>query len=89
MEDVVDDRDFGTSLTRLRHTIEYALEEGCYFSHSSGRGQPRLLIGEERLRFLFENGFKIDDIAKLCGCSSRKVDRCLKEAIYPLVVTRC
>ena len=43
------------------------------------RGCPPLNIYEEQLKFLIEKGFRQADIAKMFGCSSRTVQRRMKE----------
>ena len=40
-----------------------------------GRGRPEIAIGEEQLRFLIEQGFRIQDIANMFGCCRRTVER--------------
>ena len=36
-------------------------------------GRPALIIEEDRLRFFVDNGFKVNDMAIICGVSKRDV----------------
>ena len=42
-------------------------------------GRPRIVIGEEQLRFFVENGFRIKDIASIFLCGECTVERRLAE----------
>lgn len=44
-------------------------------THARGRGRPEVAIGEEQLKFLIEQGFRIQDIADMFGCCRRTVER--------------
>lgn len=43
------------------------------------RGRPRIVIREDQLCFLLENGFRINDIASMFLCSGRTVERRMAE----------
>ena len=43
------------------------------------RGRPRVPVEEERLRFLIESGFRMNDIGVLFGCCRRTIERRLRE----------
>ena len=43
------------------------------------RGRPRIVIQEDQLCFLLENGFRINDIASMFLCSGRTVERRMAE----------
>lgn len=43
------------------------------------RRRPQVQIEEERLTFLIERGFRINDITALFGCCRRRVERRLNE----------
>ena len=38
-------------------------------------GHPSLMIEEEKLRFYVDNGFRVEDMALIIGCSKRTVER--------------
>ena len=42
-------------------------------------GQPALEIEEEKLKFFVDNGFRVEPIALMFGCSKRTIERCLSE----------
>ena len=44
-------------------------------THTRGRGRPEIAVGEDQLRFLIEQGFRIQDIADMFGCCRRTVER--------------
>ena len=48
-------------------------EEACQ------RGRPRIMIRENQLCFLIENGFRINDIANMFQCSRRTIERRIAE----------
>ena len=48
------------------------------FSMSHG-GRPRLMIGEEQLTYLVEQGFHVQDIADLFDCSRKTIERRMNE----------
>ena len=41
-------------------------------------GHPSLLIEEDKLQFYVENGFRVEDMALLLGCSKRTIERRLR-----------
>ena len=41
-------------------------------------GRPALIIEEDRLQFFVDNGFKVEDMAILCGVSKRTIERRLQ-----------
>lgn len=45
-------------------------------------GRPTLVIEEEQLHFFVDNGFKVEDMALMLGCSKRTVERRL--SVYNL-----
>ena len=45
----------------------------------SSRGRPRIEIGQEQLEYLVESQFRIKDIASLFNCSTRTVERRMRE----------
>ena len=73
----------GDTITR---SIQQMLSEmtGLYESDYQGRGErgrgrPTLDIREEQLVFLLENNFKVRDIAALFGCSTRTIQRRVRD----------
>ena len=42
-------------------------------------GRPALVIEEEKLSFLVDNGFRVEDIAIMFGCSKQTIERRLSE----------
>ena len=42
-------------------------------------GRPALVIEEEKLSFVVDNGFRVEDIAIMFGCSKRTIERRLSE----------
>ncbi len=49
------------------------------FALVARRGRPRIQIQEDRLCFLIESGFKVNDVAAICACSRRTIERRLQE----------
>ena len=45
----------------------------------ASRGRPRIEIGQEQLEYLVESRFRIKDIAALFNCSTRTVERRMRE----------
>ena len=46
---------------------------------ASKMGRPALVIEEEKLSFFVDNGFRVEDIAIMFGCSKRTIERRLSE----------
>ena len=58
-------------ITQYDHDTHYAMIRG--------RGRPPLGIPEDQLRFLLENEFNIRDIAGIFACSTRRVQRRVRD----------
>lgn len=65
----------------IQHIITemIALCESEYQDKGVSCGRPSLDIREEQLTFLLENSFKIKDIAALFGCSTRTIQRRVRD----------
>ena len=61
----------------VREVVQYMMltQESEASMSQRGRGRPQVEIGEHQLRYLIEQGFKIKDIAKIFGCSTRTIER--------------
>ena len=71
MEDLLlgDISDFISSLIRLVRCVDSCIEDRFRTTNGNvGRGRPRIELEEEKLRFLIENGFKVQDIAIMLDC---------------------
>ena len=82
MEDLLlgDISDFISSLIRLVRCVDSCIEDRFRTTNGNvGRGRPRIELEEEKLRFLIENGFKVQDIAIMLDCSLRTLERRLQE----------
>ncbi len=66
------------SVRELVRAIVQAREEE-EFALVARRGPPRIQIQEDRLCFLIESGFKVNDVAAICACSRRTIERRLQE----------
>ena len=51
----------------------------------ASRGHPRIEIGQEQLEYLVESRFRIKDIAALSNCSTRTVERRMRELHISLI----
>ena len=71
-----------TVVREIQHLIAEMLNE---YEHNfnctmiRGRGRPALEIPEHQLRFLLENSFKIRDIAGMFACSTRTIQRRMRD----------
>ena len=65
-----------TGLRLLLQVMTFQRDERICVAWQS---RPRAPIEEERLRFLFESGFRINDIGALFGCCQRTTERRLCE----------
>ena len=62
-------------LQSVRHILRYLQEEAEAGRRENTMGRPALLIEEEQLSFFVDNGFKVEDMALMLGCSKRTVER--------------
>ena len=68
-------RDFQSILSLVR--ADY--DKLSYFQVIRSVGRPALQIHESQLKFLIDNNFKVSDIAGLFGCSTRTIQRRMRE----------
>ena len=68
-------RDFQSILSLVRADYDKLL----YFQVIRSVGRPALPIHESQLKFLIDNDFKVSDIAGLFGCSTRTIQRRMRE----------
>ena len=64
--------DFQEVMRSVRHILDPLQEEGSQQENTMGR--PCLVI-EEQLSFFVGNGFKVEDMALMLGCSKRTIER--------------
>lgn len=73
----------GSAITReIQHIIAQMVaeyEDSFYATVIRGRGRPALDIHEYQLRFLLENFFTMKDIAGMFSCSTRTIQRRLRD----------
>ena len=62
-------------LQSVRHILRHLQEEAEAGRRENTMGRPALLIEEEQLSFFVDNGFKVEDMALMLGCSKRTVER--------------
>ena len=66
----------------IQHLLSEMLSQYEHDFHCTmirGRGRPPLEIPEDQLRFLLENDFKIRDIAGIFACSTRTIQRRMRD----------
>ena len=70
----------GSALVNSMQEVVLLLETEVNESNfSKGRGRPECAIDQMQLTFLVEQGFKTKDIAKVCNCSRRTIERRMYE----------
>lgn len=65
-------------ITSVRQILVLMEEEESRRVRQTVMGRPALVIEEDRLRFFVDNGFKVKDMAMLCGVSKRTIERRLQ-----------
>ena len=62
-------------------SLRELLQQMTFVSDQSSTciGRPRVAIEEDQIRFLVENGFRINDIAAIFGCCRRTIERRLHD----------
>ena len=72
-------RDCQEFLQSIRSLLSQIEENREGRVRASKMGRPALVIEEEKLSFFVDNGFRVEDIAIMFGCSKRTIERRLSE----------
>ncbi len=75
---VIDDQDGRYEVIEFLRNLALTMKN-VGSSSSSSRGRPRLNVGEEQLTYLIEQGFRVEDISDIFGCSRRTIQRRMSE----------
>lgn len=67
--------DYQELLQSVRHILSHLQEAAEAGRWENTMGRPALVIEEEQLSFFVDNGFKLEDMALMLGCSKRTVER--------------